>query len=125
MNAKFSSDSSGFTLLEVMIALTIFVTIALTLSQTASQSVDSVLYMQNKTLASMLAANQLNEQRLKGIPKIGESHEMIRFANQEWYVATQVEKTDFPDTVRITLNVSEPLHKEAPLISLASIVGSH
>lgn len=116
---------SGFTLLEVMIALTIFVTVALTLSQTASQSVDSVLYMQNKTLASMLAENQLNEQRLKGIPRIGENKDIKRFANREWQIHSKVEKTDFPDTVRITLSVADIEHKDSPLATLATIMGKY
>lgn len=123
MSTKQPTANRGFTLLEVMIALTIFVTIALTLSQTASQSVDTVLYMQDKTLASMLASNQLNEQRLKGIPRVGESRNTQRFANREWSVHTKVEKTDFPNTVRITLSVADSQHQDSPLATLATIMG--
>lgn len=122
---KINPFSKGFTLLEVMIALTIFVAIALSLSQTASQSVDTVLYMQDKTLASMLAENQLNEIRLKGLPRIGETKGQVRFASREWQIFTQVEKTQFPDTFRITLSVADMQHKDSNLATLATIMGKH
>lgn len=125
MNVKSLLAIQGFTLLEVMIALTIFVTIALTLSQTASQSVDTVLYMQDKTLASMLAENQLNEQRLKGLPRIGENKDVKRFANRDWQVHSKVEKTEFPDTVRVTLSVADMEHKDSPLATIATIMGKY
>lgn len=125
MNSKVFGKAQGFTLLEVMIALTIFVAIALTLSQTASQSVDSILYMQDKTLASMLAENQLNEIRLKGLPRAGEKKDQVRFASREWQIFTQVEKTEFPDTFRITLSVADMAHKDSNLATLATIMGKH
>lgn len=116
---------NGFTLLEVMIALTVFVAIALTLSNTSSHSVDSVLYLQDKTLASMLAENQLNEQRLKGLPRQGEHKSQVRFANRDWQVVSKVEKTEFPDTFRVTLSVAEFEHKDSPLATIATIMGKH
>lgn len=115
----------GFTLLEVMVALTIFAGIALTLSQTESQSIDNVLYLQHKTLAAMLAENQLNEQRLKGLPRTGESHQQVRFAQRQWQVTQQVEKTNFPDTFRVTLSVALLEKKDNPLATLATIMGKH
>src|SRR5690554_6532170 len=89
--------SSGFTLLEVMVALTVFVAIALTLSQTASQSVDTTLYLQEKTLASMVAENKLNTLRLEGMPAVGERNETTRLADRQWRLPTKVEKTEFPE----------------------------
>ena len=49
--------NKGFTLLEVMIAVTVFAVIATTISQTTSQSVGNLLYLQDKTLASFVAEN--------------------------------------------------------------------
>lgn len=117
--------SRGFTLLEVMVALTVFVGIALTLSQTASQSVDTTLYLQEKTLASMVAENKLNTLRLEGMPAVGERKDRIKLAEREWHLTTKVEKTEFPDTHRVTVNVALMDNKDDPLLSLVTIIGKH
>ena len=44
--------AAGFTLIEVMIAVTVFVAVATTISQTTSQSVGTQLSLENTTLAS-------------------------------------------------------------------------
>lgn len=116
---------SGFTLLEVMVALTVFVAIALTLSQTASQSVDTTLYLQEKTLASMVAENKLNTLRLEGMPAVGERNELTRLAERQWQLTTKVEKTEFPDTSRVTVTVALASSKDSPLMSLVTIIGKH
>ncbi len=117
--------SAGFTLLEVMVALTVFVAIALTLSQTASQSVDTTLYLQEKTLASMVAENKLNTLRLEGMPAVGERKETTRLADRQWQLTTKVEKTEFPDTHRVTVSVALASSKDSPLMSLVTIIGKH
>lgn len=115
----------GFTLLEVMVAVTVFAAVALAINETTSQSVSSALYLQDKTLAAMIADNQLTELRLKGLPPLGEQRQPLPFANREWLVHTRVEKTDFPDTHRVTVSVADHQHKDSPLISLATIMGKH
>src|SRR5690554_2547674 len=87
-------QQQGFTLLEVMVALTVFVAIAVTLSQTASQSIDTTLYLQEKTLASMVAENKLNTLRIEGLPAVGERKETTRLADRQWQLTTKVEKTE-------------------------------
>lgn len=119
------SASNGFTLLEVMVALTVFVAIALTLSQTASQSVDTTLYLQEKTLASMVAENKLNKLRLEGMPPVGERKNTTTLAEREWQLTTKVEKTEFPDTHRVTVSVALARSKDSPLLSLVTIIGKH
>src|SRR5690554_930954 len=118
-------QQQGFTLLEVMVALTVFVAIAVTLSQTASQSIDTTLYLQEKTLASMVAENKLNTLRLEGMPAVGERKETTRLADRQWQLTTKVEKTEFPDTHRITVSVALASSKDNPLISLITIIGKH
>ena len=115
----------GFTLLEVMIALTIFTAMALTLSQTASQSVDTLIYLQDKTLAAMVAENRLAEIKLAGTPQQGERKDQVSFARRDWQLNIKVEATQFPDTFRVTVNVADMAHKDSPLASLASIMGKH
>lgn len=113
----------GFTLLEVMVALVIFTGMAITLSRTASQSVDTLLYLQDKTLASMIAENRMAELKLAGFPALGERKDQLRFASRQWQLLIKVEATQFPDTHRVTVSVATLEHKDSPLVSLASIMG--
>ncbi|MFY9179566.1 MAG: type II secretion system minor pseudopilin GspI [Venatoribacter sp.] len=115
--------NAGFTLLEVMIALTIFTAMALTISQSASQSVDTLLYLQDKTLASMVAENHMVELKLNGVPRVGERNDQVRFANREWQLHSRVEKTQFPDVNRITLQVADSQRKDNSLVTLVTIMG--
>ena len=54
-----------------MIALTIFAAMAIVISDTASQSASSLIHLQDKTLAAMVAENRMAELRLNGLPPQG------------------------------------------------------
>ncbi|WP_419810664.1 type II secretion system minor pseudopilin GspI [Bacterioplanoides sp.] len=115
----------GFTLLEVMIAVTIFAVIATTISQTTSQSVGNLLYLQDKTLAAFVAENQLAEVRLAPFPNVGDANDVIDMAGREWRVNTKIENTQLPDTRRVTVSVADLNDKDANLATLVTIVGKY
>lgn len=116
---------AGFTLIEVMIAVTVFAVVAATISQTSSQSVSNLLYLQNKTLASFVAENHLVNVRLKGLPSIGQSSERVKMAEREWQVTTKTESTQLPEMRRITVSVAEAKDKETSLFTLITVMGAH
>lgn len=116
---------SGFTLIEVMIALTVFVAVATTISRASSQSVDGLLTLQDTTIASFVAENRLVALRLSGLPDVGENNDVVEMAGREWKVHTKVEKTDFPDTNRITVSVADTAAKDNYIFSLSTIMGKH
>ena len=122
---KIKRAQRGFTLIEVMIALTVFVAIAATMSETASQSVGSLLHLQDKTLASFVAENRMVDLRLNGLPPIGENNDQVDMADREWKVFTKVEKTELPDTHRVTVSVADMQHKDSNLITLISIMSKY
>jgi len=122
---KTNRHHSGFTLLEVMIAVTVFAVIATTISQTTSQSVGNLLYLQDKTLASFVAENRLTEVRLSGYPNVGDSNDVVDMAGREWRVNTKVENTEFPDTRRVTVAVASIDDKESSLATIATIMGKY
>lgn len=119
------AHSRGFTLIEVMIALTVFVAIAVTISQASSQSVGGLLTLQDTTLASFVAENRMTELRLTGLPGVGESNDEVQMANREWRINTKVEKTEFTDTNRVTISVADMENKDNTIFSLISIMGAH
>ncbi|MFL0807249.1 MAG: type II secretion system minor pseudopilin GspI [Oceanobacter sp.] len=121
--------SSGFTLLEVMIALTIFAALAVTISSTASQAVNNTLHLEEKVLATWVAENALTQMRIQtrasqALPPQTQSKDTLEMAGREWVVKTHVEKTDFPGVVRITISVALERDKEYNLASVATILGA-
>lgn len=118
--------SSGFTLLEVMIAVTIFASMAVVISGTTSQAADTALTLENKTLANWVAENRLNEIRLTHeLPAVGNRKSETTMAGRDWLLETQVESTDFPQVVRVTVNVFDAENKEYQYISLATVMGAY
>ncbi|MCG8613463.1 MAG: type II secretion system minor pseudopilin GspI [Pseudomonadales bacterium] len=98
--------SAGFTLLEVMVALTIFAIVAVTIQKANSQYVNSVLRIEHKTLAALVAQNTISELRLSGkIPKVGQSKSNLDFADIEWNLITKIIATQDPNMVRVELEV--------------------
>ncbi|ASP39808.1 type II secretion system protein GspI [Bacterioplanes sanyensis] len=114
----------GFTLLEVMIAITIFAVVASTIASVNSQNVANLLAMEEKTLATMVAENRLVEMRLAGYPNVSETNDQVDMAEREWFITTQVEETPFPDTRRVTVVVSRN-DEGGQLSRLSTLIGKH
>jgi len=96
----------GFTLIEVLVALVI-VTIGMSAVLGAmSSSVDTVLYLRDKTFAQWVALNQLANLRLAGqLPPTGTTNGDIDYANRKWHWRQDVSKTEVPGIERIDVRV--------------------
>lgn len=113
----------GFTLIEVMIALSIFAVMAATISSTASQNTNTTLYLEEKTLASFVAENRLNQLKLSGYPAATTTKDDVEMTDREWHITTKVEDTPLPNFRRIDVQVSKMSDKENPLVSLTGFTG--
>ena len=122
---KVNQRSKGFTLLEVMIAVTVFAVIATTISQTTSQSVNNLLYLQEKTLAAFVAENKLAEIRLGPFPNVTNSNDVIHMASREWRVNTKIENMEQASLRKITISVANAQDKDANLITLEAYRGKY
>lgn len=114
----------GFTLLEVMIAITIFAVVASSIASVNSQTTSNLLAMEEKTLAMLVAENRLVEMRLAGYPNVSETNDQVDMAGREWFIVTQVEETPLPDTRRVTVAVSRE-DEGGELTRLSTLVGKH
>ena len=100
-------NKSGFTLIEVMVALAI---VAISLGSAiaiTSQDIMRADSMQHRTYANWIAQNKLAEYRINNTEsKIGIQDGSIVFAGNNWNWETKISKTDVVDLYRMDIAVS-------------------
>lgn len=104
--ARARKKHSGFTLLEVLIALIFFSLIGMVLQQVTASTVSQYLSVRQKMFASWMAENKLAELRLaKAMPAAREYKEDLDYANEEWQIITKVKKTESSDINKVEVEV--------------------
>jgi general secretion pathway protein I len=98
---------TGFTLIEVMVALVI-VSLALAgVAASMGQMIDTANTMRDRTFASWIAQNKITEMRLAGvIPEVGESSGDVDFANATWSWTANVSETGVENLLKVDVTVS-------------------
>ncbi|MDV6315772.1 type II secretion system minor pseudopilin GspI [Idiomarina sp. HP20-50] len=100
------SQLRGFTLIEVMVALSIFGLAALAALQSASGHLTGLSALQNKTFAQYVASNRLAEISLaEQWPVEDKRKGQQKQAGVTWYWQQSVTETVTPDVVAITVKV--------------------
>ncbi|GAB6263425.1 type II secretion system minor pseudopilin GspI [Photobacterium sp. 53610] len=84
---------TGFTLLEVLVALAIFATAALSVMKAVGQHINTVGYLEQKTFATMVADNELARLRIAGERLTAEKKGKSELAGQTWYWSVKSTKT--------------------------------
>lgn len=119
----------GFTLVEVMVAVAVFAVGAAALALAASQSTINASRLEEKTLARMVAQNQLAVIREESFPAPGENTKAVKFAGRQWQVETQVRAVEM-EFIGSMLRQVEVLvylddETEQPVDRLFAVVGQH
>lgn len=105
-NSSRRKTQRGFTLLEVLIALSIIAITLGALIKTSSDQTANVDYLKQKTIAHWVAMNELNKLLLeKQWPSVGKSKDSIEMARHEWFWQREVLKTASPDTRQVIFTV--------------------
>ena len=106
MRATYRNRSSGFTLLEVMIAL-IIVALSLTMTMTAiSGYLNNANILRDRTYASWIAQNRIVEIRLSGVvPEVGVTSGDIEYANRIWDWEARINETGVVNLLRIDVDI--------------------
>lgn len=116
---------AGFTLLEVLIALTVFSVIAISVSKAVSSTAINALYLEEKTLASWLAENRLTEIKLAGFAGQGENKDKVDFAGRKWHILQKIEKTPLPNFNKVTIKTARAETPESVIYSLEGFIGKY
>ncbi|HWN39433.1 MAG TPA: type II secretion system minor pseudopilin GspI [Gammaproteobacteria bacterium] len=117
------SRSSGFTLIEVLVALAVIALGLTAVIKALGDYTDATNYTRQKTLASWIATNKLTEISVAPAwPSIGDYDEDVEFARQQWRCAIEVSETPVTNLRRVDVSVSlvtKPdvvIHKVSALI---------
>lgn len=100
------SAESGFTLIEVLVALAIVTIGMAAVLGTLTSSASTVIYMRDKTLANWVALNHIAEERLKPqMPQLGNTDGDVDFAGQKWHWRQETVATAVQGMVRMDVHV--------------------
>jgi general secretion pathway protein I len=115
--------SSGFTLIEVMVALVIVALGMMAVNTQLNRYTVAAAYVEEKTLASWIATNKLTELSIAPTwPSVGNYEEDVEFAGQQWRCEIVVEETPVTNLHRVDVSVrllADPeriVHKVSALI---------
>lgn len=120
----------GFTLVEIMISLAIFAVVSAALVRNASMTVHQTSMVRDRTLASWVAENHLNEMRFvprddDNFPSIGVDRLSVKMAQRDWELVVEVTQTENINMRRIEISVYRDDDPDAALVNLSSFIGKH
>lgn len=98
---------SGFTLVEVMVALTIVAFSLTAIAASMNQMIDAANSMRERTYASWIAQNKIAELRLANvIPEVSSTSGEVDYANTQWAWRAVVSETGIESFYRVDVSVS-------------------
>lgn len=103
---KSAKHQSGFTLIEVLIAMAVIALAMSAIIRTASTAAFNTSHIRDKTFAHWVAENHLEQIRIDGgFPDTGEDETDVEMAGRQWKIVTAIQKTPDKDMRRIEVRV--------------------
>ena len=119
---------AGFTLVEVMVALAVVALAVPALLFTLFQQLEGTEYLRDRSMASWVAANRLNELKLvvakQGAVPEGQLSGETRLAQRDWYWWIEQEGTEVPGFIRVDINVATEETAEPGLHTLTAFISA-
>jgi len=88
-----SNKNTGFTLLEILVALAVLAVASAGLVTASSQNVHNAGYLENTSIAYWVAENKFAEMQVAEYPVLGTSSDIVTMAKRSWLVETEVSST--------------------------------
>lgn len=117
---------SGFTLLEVLIALAILAISATAIIRQTGSSLSQLSALEDKTVAALMAEAEIEKLvASEAFPELGRSTELVSFNATEWQVNIAVTSTSEPWLRKVTVGVSQRANPDYELVTLVSYRGRY
>jgi general secretion pathway protein I len=113
----------GFTLIEVMIALTILAIAMGAMLQTTASTAANSAHLRDRTFAQWVATNLITEWQLaESWPDLGKRSGDVEFAGQRWYWQREVQKVEDPMLRRLDVQVRRERNAKGALVTQAAFL---
>lgn len=119
VNSRPAYTSSGFTLLEVLIALTIISLSLGALISTSGSQANSAGYLKQKSIAHWVAMNEITQLQIEQeFPGKGDTKGSTEMAGIEWYWTRTVKETEDEDSRQVEIKIYLDEDRESSLTRL-------
>ena len=119
----FQAKFHGFTLIEVLLALSVFALAGIALLSTSDSHLRNLSMLENQMYAEWIAADQLVEVNITtNWPPKNNAKGKIELAGREWHWLRKVGKTEDPGLLQVTVEVRSQLSDSESLARLSTFV---
>lgn len=120
------AENSGFTLIEVVVAMAILGIGMLAVFKTIGDTVHNVDELRDRSFAEWIADNRITEIRISGdMPSVDETEGEVEFAGRQWQWTANVSQTQVQGLRRIDVSVRRDEDPEnSSIVTLSGFVGA-
>lgn len=120
-----TARAGGFTLIEVLVAMTIIAVGVSALVASAAASSWRAEYLREREFARWIASNELaTRQAVAAWPEIGTTNSETEMARSRWFIRTRTQKVADPDLRRLDIEVRKDRSEESYIYSVTGFVGN-